>query len=64
MDKIQKLRQIQVELLIVCVLDRGCSTNVNFAHLKCSGLVKFVLMRGVWMGEMQKPPRLRRFSYW
>lgn len=41
MDKIQKLRQIQVELLIVCVLGRGCSMNANFVHLKCSGLVKF-----------------------
>lgn len=40
MDKIQKLRQIRVVLLIVCVLGRGCSTNANFAHLKCSGLVK------------------------
>lgn len=63
MDKIQKLRQIQVVLLIVCVLGRRCSTNVNFTHLKCSGLAKIVLMREFWKGEMQKPPQERRFSY-
>lgn len=42
MDKIQKLRQIQIGLLIVWVLSRGCSINANFAHLKSSGWAKFV----------------------